>query len=133
MVYKAGCKPNLTTFNVRIQYLVDRRRAWQANDLMPKMGIVPDEVAYNLVTKGFCRARSISQINVKIYQTMIHHLCKGREYNFPHTMCKDCMRKKWLLRSLLEVLIKNGQLGRDKIITLVRSRVPPFSSTQFDC
>ncbi|KAE8689920.1 Pentatricopeptide repeat-containing protein [Hibiscus syriacus] len=46
MLYK-GCKPNLTTFNVRVQYLINRRLAWQANDamrLMQKIGIEPDEV-----------------------------------------------------------------------------------------
>ncbi|XP_022153643.1 pentatricopeptide repeat-containing protein At1g80150, mitochondrial isoform X2 [Momordica charantia] len=46
-----GCLPNLASFNVRIQYLVDRRRAWEANKLMNVMrniGIVPDEVTYNL-------------------------------------------------------------------------------------
>ncbi|EOY20533.1 hypothetical protein QUC31_006916 [Theobroma cacao] len=155
MVYK-GCKPNLTTFNVRIQYLVNRRRAWQANDLMRlmrKIGIVPDEVTYNLVIKGFCLAgylemakRVYSSLefcreyrpNIKIYQTMIHYLCKGGDYNLAYTMCKDCMRKNWFLnvdtiRSLLEGLIKNGQLGKAKMIMkLVRSRVPPFSSTQLD-
>ncbi|XWS11817.1 hypothetical protein CRYUN_Cryun37aG0033400 [Craigia yunnanensis] len=155
MVYK-GCRPNLTTFNVRIQHLINRRLAWQANDvmrLMQKIGIDPDEVTYNLVIKGFCQAgylemakrvysslecRSEYKPNVKIYQTMIHYLCKGGEYNLAYTRCKDCMRKNWFpnvdtIHSLLQGLMKNGQLGEAKMImTLVRSRIPPFSSTQLD-
>ncbi|XP_022723479.1 pentatricopeptide repeat-containing protein At1g80150, mitochondrial-like [Durio zibethinus] len=133
MVYK-GCRPNLTTFNVRIQYLINRRLAWQANDvmrLMQKIGIDPDEVTYNLVIKGFCQAgylemakRVYSSLechseykpNVKIYQTMIHYLCKGGEYNLAYTRCKDCMRKNWFpnvdtIHSLLQGLMKNGQLA----------------------
>ncbi|XVE52183.1 hypothetical protein DITRI_Ditri02bG0102500 [Diplodiscus trichospermus] len=155
MVYK-GCKPNLTTFNVRIQYLVNRRRAWQANDvmrLMQKIGIDPDEVTYNLVMKGFCQAgylemakrvysslecRSNYKPNVKIYQTMIHYLCKEGDYNLAYTRCIDCMRKNWFpnvdtIYSLLQGLMKTGKLGKAKMImTLVRSRVPPFSSAQLD-
>ncbi|XVF26596.1 hypothetical protein REPUB_Repub14bG0031500 [Reevesia pubescens] len=155
MVFKR-CKPNLTTFNVRIQYLITRRLAWQANDvmrLMQKIGIDPDEVTYNLVIKGFCQAgylemakRVYSSLecccenrpNVKIYQTMIHYLCKGGEYNLAYTRCKACMRKNWFpnvdtIHSLLQGLMKNGQLGKAKLImTLVRSRMPPFSSTQLD-
>ncbi|GMI73194.1 hypothetical protein like AT1G80150 [Hibiscus trionum] len=155
MVYK-GCRPNLTTFNVRIQYLINRRRAWQANDtmrLMLKIGIDPDEVTYNLVIKGFCQAgylemakrvysslecRSEYKPNVKIFQTMIHYLCKGGEYNLAYTRCKDCMSKNWFpnvdtIHSLLQGLMKNGQVSKAKMImTLVRSRIPPFSSTQLD-
>ena len=155
MVYK-GCRPNLTTFNVRIQYLINRRLAWQANDvmrLMQKIGIDPDEVTYNLVIKGFCQAgylemakrvysslecRSKYKPNIKIYQTMIHYLCRGGDYNLAYTRCKDCMRKNWFpnvdtIYSLLQGLMKNRQLGKAKMImTLVRSRIPPFSSTQLD-
>ncbi|KAK8592696.1 hypothetical protein V6N13_063265 [Hibiscus sabdariffa] len=155
MVYK-GCRPNLTAFNVRIQYLINRRRAWQANDtmrLMLKIGIDPDEVTYNLVIKGFCQTgylemakrvysslecRSEYKPNVKIFQTMIHYLCKGGEYNLAYTRCKDCMSKNWFpnvdtIHSLLQGLMKNGQLSKAKMImTLVRSRIPPFSSTQLD-
>ncbi|XVF86478.1 hypothetical protein PTKIN_Ptkin18bG0043600 [Pterospermum kingtungense] len=155
MVYK-GCRPNLTTFNVRIQYLINRRRAWKANDvllLMQKIGIDPDEVTYNLVIKGFCQAgylemakRVYSSLechseykpNVKIYQTMIHYLCKGGDYNLAYTMCKSSMRKNWFpnvdtIYSLLQGLVKSGQLGKAKMImTLVRSRTPPFASTQLD-
>ncbi|KAE8655498.1 Pentatricopeptide repeat-containing protein [Hibiscus syriacus] len=155
MVYK-GCRPNLTTFNVRVQYLINRRLAWQANDamrLMQKIGIEPDEVTYNLVIKGFCQAgylemakrvysslecRSKHRPNVKIYQTMIHYLCKGGEYNLAYTRCIDCMRKSWFpnvdtIHSLLQGLMRNGQLCKAKMIMkLVRSRKPPFSSTQLD-
>ncbi|KAI6671986.1 hypothetical protein NL676_006871 [Syzygium grande] len=93
MVHK-GCLPNLATFNVRIQYLVNRRRAWNAHKmaaLMNKIGIDPDEVTYNLVIKGFFLAgypemakRVYSALhgngyrpNIKIYQTMIHYLSYG--------------------------------------------------------
>ncbi|XVF74716.1 hypothetical protein PTKIN_Ptkin13bG0134000 [Pterospermum kingtungense] len=155
MVYK-GCRPNLTTFNVRIQYLISRRRSWQANDamlLMQKIGIDPDEVTYNLVIKGFCQAgylemakrvysslecRSEYKPNVKIYQTMIHYLCKAGEYNLAYTRCKDCMRRNWFpnvdtIHSLLQGLMKKGELGKAKMImTLVRSRIPPFTSSQLD-
>ncbi|KAK3231448.1 hypothetical protein Dsin_003329 [Dipteronia sinensis] len=31
LMVRKGCLPNLLTFNVRIQYLVNSRRAWQAN------------------------------------------------------------------------------------------------------
>ncbi|XP_022721231.1 pentatricopeptide repeat-containing protein At1g80150, mitochondrial-like [Durio zibethinus] len=155
MVFK-GCRPNLATFNVRIQYLINRRQAWQANDvmrLMQKIGIDPDEVTYNLVIKGFCQAgyfemakrvysalecRSEYKPNAKIHQTMIHYLCKGGDYNLAYTMCKGCMRKNWFpnvdtIYSLLQGLMKNGQLGKAKMIMiLVRNRIPPFSSAQLD-
>ncbi|XVF24808.1 hypothetical protein REPUB_Repub13aG0159700 [Reevesia pubescens] len=156
LMVHTGCRPNRTTFNIRIQYLINRRLAWQANDtmrLMQKIGIDPDVITYNLVIKGFCQAgylemakrvysslecRSDYKPNVKIYQTMIHYLCKGGDYNLAYTRCKDCMRKNWFpnvdtIHSLLEGLMKNGQLGKAKMIMkLVRSRIPPFSSTQLD-
>ncbi|XP_010532166.1 PREDICTED: pentatricopeptide repeat-containing protein At1g80150, mitochondrial-like [Tarenaya hassleriana] len=148
-----GVTPNLTSFNVRIQFLVNRRRAWEANDLlmlMPKLQIVPDEVTYNLVIKGFCLAgfpemakRVYSAMrgkgykpNVKIYQTMIHYLCKGGEFDLAYTMCKDCMGKKWYpnmdtVRTLLEGLVKMGRCDKATLImSLVRKRVPPISSKQ---
>ncbi|PPR88822.1 hypothetical protein GOBAR_AA31856 [Gossypium barbadense] len=138
MVYK-GCKPNLTTFNVRVQYLINRRLAWKANDvmrLMKKIGIEPDEVTYNLVIKGFCQAgylelakrvysslefHSTYKPNAKIYQTMIHYLCKGGEYNLAYTRCIDCMRKNWFpsvdtIHSLVQGLTRNGQLKKAKRI-----------------
>lgn len=155
MVYK-GCKPNLTTFNVRVQYLINRRLAWKANDvmcLMKKIGIEPDEVTYNLVIKGFCQAgylemakrvysslefHSTYKPNAKIYQTMIHYLCKGGEYNLAYTRCIDCMRKNWFpsvdtIHSLVQGLMRNGELKKAKrIMRLVRNHRPPFSSSQFD-
>ncbi|OMP00074.1 hypothetical protein COLO4_12925 [Corchorus olitorius] len=153
MVYK-GCKPNLATFNVRIQYLVHRGWAWRAFHsmrLMQKIGIVPDEVTYNLVIKGLCqtgylemakgvysslRARSVDKPNVKIYQTMVHYLCKGGEYDMAYTMCKECMRQNRFLNictihSLLKGLMGTGQVDKARMMMkLVRSRVPRFSSTQ---
>ncbi|XP_010537989.1 PREDICTED: pentatricopeptide repeat-containing protein At1g80150, mitochondrial [Tarenaya hassleriana] len=148
-----GCTPNLTSFNVRIQFLVNRRRAWEANDLlllMPKLQIVPDEITYNLVIKGFCLAgypemakRVYSAMhgkgyrpNLKIYQTMIHYLCKGGVFDLAYTMCKDCMGKKWYpnmdtVRTLLEGLVNTGRRDKAKLImALVCKRVPPFSSKQ---
>lgn len=152
MVLK-GCKPNLTTFNVRIQFLVNRRRAWDANDLlllMPKLQMEPDNVTYNLVIKGFFLAgfpemaeRVYTAMhgkgykpNVKIYQTMIHYLCKAGKFDLAYTMCKDCMRKKWYpnldtVGMLLDGLVKKGKLDQAKVIMeLVHKRVPPFSSKQ---
>ncbi|XP_060974026.1 pentatricopeptide repeat-containing protein At1g80150, mitochondrial [Cannabis sativa] len=147
------CMPNIATFNVRIQYLVNKRRAWEANrvmSLMPNIGIAPDEVTYNLVIKGFCLAgymemakRVYSALhskgfkpNIKIYQTMIHYLCKEGDFGLAYTMCKDCMQKNWFpnvltIHALVEGLKKNGQLGKAKaIITLAQKRVPQFSSKQ---
>ncbi|KAJ6327456.1 hypothetical protein OIU78_014349 [Salix suchowensis] len=104
MVLK-GCLPNLATFNVRIQYLVNIRRAWHANDvmrLMLKIGIVPDE---------------------------------GGEFDLAYTMCRDSMRNNWFLNvntihTLLEGLKKNGQPNKAKVIvTLAQRRVPPFPSS----
>ncbi|CAN7128918.1 unnamed protein product [Brassica rapa subsp. narinosa] len=152
MVIK-GCRPNLTTFNVRIQFLVNRGRAWDANDLlmlMPKLKMEPDSVTYNMVIKGFFVAgfpemaeRVYTAMhgkgckpNVKIYQTMIHYLCKAGKFDLGYTMCKDCMRKKWYpnldtVGVLLDGLVKKGQLDQAKLIMgLVRKRVPPFSSKQ---
>lgn len=151
MVLK-GCLPNLATFNVRIQYLVNIRRAWHANDvmrLMLKIGIVPDEVTYNLVIKGFFQTGKLemakmvyfslrgkgNKFNVKVYQTMVHYLCKGGEFDLAYTMCRDCMRNNWFLNvdtihTLLEGLKKNGQLNKAKVIvTLAQKRVPPFPSS----
>ncbi|XP_068336788.1 pentatricopeptide repeat-containing protein At1g80150, mitochondrial-like isoform X2 [Pyrus communis] len=148
-----GCLPNLATFNVRIQFLVHRRRAWEANRLMGLMQnieMTPDEVTYNLVIKGFCQAGYLEMAkrvysalhakgynpNVKIYQTMIHYLCKGRDFDLAYTMCKDCMQKNWFpnvdtIHTLLEGLKKANQLGKAKaIMMLVQKRVPPFSSKQ---
>lgn len=147
------CLPNLATFNVRIQYLVNKRRAWEANrvmSLMPKIGITPDEVTYNLVIKGFYLAGYLEMAkrvysalhskgykpNIKIYQTMIHYLCKEGDFGLAYTMCKDCMQKNWFpnvltIYALLEGLKKNGQLGKAKaIITFAQRRVPPFSSKE---
>lgn len=147
------CLPNLATFNVRIQYLVNRRRAWEANKLiglMQNVGITPDEVTYNLVIKGFFQAGYLEMAkrvysalhgkgykpNIKIYQTMIHYLCKGRDFDLAYTMCKDCMQKNWYpnvdtIHALLEGLKRGKQLGKAKaVMMLVRKRVPPFSSKQ---
>ncbi|XP_010033952.2 pentatricopeptide repeat-containing protein At1g80150, mitochondrial [Eucalyptus grandis] len=154
MVHK-GCLPNLATFNARIQYLVNRRRAWNAHKmaaLMNKIGINPDEVTYNLVIKGFFLAgypemakRVYSALhghgyrpNIKIYQTMIHYLCKGGDLDLAYSMCKDCMRKSWFpsvdsIIALLEGLKKSGQPGKAKmIIALARKKRPPFSEIQID-
>ncbi|KAF2560540.1 hypothetical protein F2Q70_00016568 [Brassica cretica] len=71
MVLK-GCKPNLTTFNVRIQFLVNRGRAWDANDLlmlMPKLQMEPDNVTYNMVIKGFFVA-GFPEMAERVYTAM---------------------------------------------------------------
>ncbi|TXG48055.1 hypothetical protein EZV62_027349 [Acer yangbiense] len=153
LMVRKGCLPNLATFNVRIQYLVYSGQAWQANSLMAlmqRLGIRPDEVTCNLVIKGFGQAGYLEmakrvyssmhtkgcKVNEKIYQTMIHYLCKGGEFNLACTMCKDCMKKNWYpsvdtILALLEGLKKNKQLGKAKmIVALVQKRVPPFPSKQ---
>ncbi|KAK2974388.1 hypothetical protein RJ640_021244 [Escallonia rubra] len=152
MVLK-GCLPNLATFNARIQYLVSRGRAWQANDLMGTMRylrISPDEVTYNLVIKGYCRAGYLEMAkrvysalhgegykpNEKIYQTMIHYLCKEGEFDIAYTMCKDSMSKNWFpsvetIYKLLEGLMKGGKLEKARFITgLAKKRISPFSANQ---
>ncbi|KAK3231449.1 hypothetical protein Dsin_003330 [Dipteronia sinensis] len=119
--------------------------------LMRRLGIMPDEVTCNLVIKGFCQAGYLEmakrvfytsmhtkgcQPNEKIYQTMIHYLFKGGEFNLACTMCKDSMKKNWYpnvdtIHALLEGLKKNKQLGKAKmIVALARQRVPPFPSNQ---
>ncbi|PIA65641.1 hypothetical protein AQUCO_00100862v1 [Aquilegia coerulea] len=145
-----GCYPNLTTFNVRIQYLVNKRRAFLANKLMGRMsliGIKPDEVTFNLVIKGFFlvgnaemakRIYSAFQAqhykpNCMIYQTMIHYLCQGREFDLAYTFCKDSMHKNWFpnvdtICMLLEGLLRNPKGKKAKVImTLIQGRVPPYS------
>ncbi|CAA2989633.1 pentatricopeptide repeat-containing At1g80150, mitochondrial-like isoform X1 [Olea europaea subsp. europaea] len=89
-----GCLPNVATFNARIQFLVNKGRAWDANKLLGLMhcyGIRPDEITYNLVIKGFSCAGYLEMVmrvynafchegykpNQKIYQTMIHYLCRA--------------------------------------------------------
>ncbi|KAL6134342.1 hypothetical protein ACLB2K_066574 [Fragaria x ananassa] len=88
------CLPNLATFNVRIQFLVDTKRAWEANRVMRMMQnirIAPDEVTFNLVIKGFCQAGKLD-------------------------MAK---RKNWYpnvdtIRTLLEGLNRNNQLEKKR-------------------
>ncbi|KAL6334034.1 hypothetical protein AAG906_000089 [Vitis piasezkii] len=120
MVMK-GCLPNLATFNVRIQYLVNRRRAWQANSLMGMMeylGLTRMRLHIIWSSKGF--ARLGYKPNVKIYQTMIHYLCKGGEFAMAYTMCKDCMNRNWSLN-----------IDKAKVILrLAWKRVPSFSKNQ---
>lgn len=148
-----GCLPNLATFNVRIQYLVCKRLAWEANrvmNIMPSLGITPDEVTYNLVIKGFCQAGHLDMAqrvysalhskgfkpNAKIYQTMIHYLCKERDFGLAYTMCKDSMQKNWFpsidtIHRLVEGLKKNGRLGKaEAIMAFARRRVPPFPKSK---
>ncbi|CAJ1955090.1 unnamed protein product [Sphenostylis stenocarpa] len=150
MVLK-GCMPTLATFNVRIQFLVNNRRAWDANklmDLMQKLGVEPDEVTFNLVIKGFCVASYLDMAkrvysalhgkgckpNAKIYQTMIHYLCKSRDFDLAYTMCKDSMTKNWFPDVYTICMLLEGLKGSDQIakaiviMTLVRKRIPPFAS-----
>ncbi|XP_057723306.1 pentatricopeptide repeat-containing protein At1g80150, mitochondrial [Arachis stenosperma] len=146
-----GLMPSLATFNVRVQFLVCMRRAWDANatmGLMRRVGIAPDEATYNLVIKGFCRAGFIDMAkkvfdallgeghkpNSKIYQTMIHYLCKSGDFNLAYTMCRDSMQKNWFpnvdtICMLLKSLKGIGQINRARtILMLVKRRKPPFSS-----
>ncbi|KAI3463396.1 hypothetical protein Pfo_020059 [Paulownia fortunei] len=157
MVLK-GCLPNVATFNVRIQFLVNKGRAWEANKLLAfmrchkKFPEFPDEVTYNLVIKGFCKAgfcemamRVYSAFhnegyrpNQKIYQTMIHYLCRAREFDLAYSMCKDSMQKNWFpsvhsINNLLEGLRKYGKLDKAKYIySLAMKRIPPFSAAQIE-
>ncbi|KAL5700329.1 hypothetical protein ACHQM5_025787 [Ranunculus cassubicifolius] len=151
LMIRKGCYPNLTTFNIRIQYLVHIRRAWRANSLMRLMQAVkikPDQVTFNLVIKGFFQAgyaemakRVYSSFHIqhykpnsRIYQTMIHYLCKGRDFDLAYTLCKDSMSKNWFpsfesICVLLQGLSRNSNNGKaNMIMTLVRKKVPPYST-----
>ncbi|VAI73764.1 unnamed protein product [Triticum turgidum subsp. durum] len=145
-----GCMPTLTSYNVRIQFLINRRRGWQANDLVRKMyaaGITPDEITYNLVIKGFFvigeheMAKTVfgamhgrgCKPNERIYQTMVHYLCKRREFNLAFRLCKDSMEKNWFpsvdtIHNLLKglMVIKKDRNARE-IMKLVAERKPSFS------
>ncbi|GFQ07212.1 pentatricopeptide repeat-containing protein at1g80150 mitochondrial [Phtheirospermum japonicum] len=158
MVLK-GCAPNIATFNVRIQFLVCKGRAWEANKLLAYMrrrkklpDFFPDEVTYNLVIKGFCRAgfydmamRVYSAFhdegfkpNQKIYQTMIHYLCAAGKFDLAYTMCKDSMQKNWFpsvdtINNLLEGLRKEGKVDKAVYIYgLAMKRKPRFSASQVE-
>ncbi|KAG8656286.1 hypothetical protein MANES_04G115200v8 [Manihot esculenta] len=149
---KLGIRPDVITYTTLISAFYNNNRLEIGNGLwnLMRIGISPDEVTYNLVIKGFCQAGYLEMAkrvysalhakgykpNVKIYQTMIHYLCKGGEFDLAYTMCKDCMRRNWFLNvdtiyALLEGLKKNRHFGKAKmIVTLAQRRVPPFSSNQ---
>ncbi|KAF6151163.1 hypothetical protein GIB67_037371 [Kingdonia uniflora] len=157
---KAGIKPDvfriqrffllLIRTKILRSYLVTIRRAWDANKLLCTMhcfGISPDEVTFNLVTKGFCLAGYLEMAkkvysslhgkgykpNSRIYQTMMHYLCIGREFDLAFTMYKDSMKKNWFpsgdtISRLLEGLVKNANHKDAEVIMMfVRRRVPPYS------
>ncbi|KAG9449275.1 hypothetical protein H6P81_009240 [Aristolochia fimbriata] len=146
------CSPNVATFNVRIQYLINKRRVWQARSWMQKMlvfGVNPDELTFNLIIKGFCligrldmakrsfnalcHCNSECKVNGKIYQTMIHYLSEGEEYDLAFKFCKDSMLKNWFpsvdtICKLLKGLMKiSKDRNAKEIMMLVRGRVPPYS------
>ncbi|CAN6465746.1 unnamed protein product [Victoria cruziana] len=151
MVMK-GVRPTVATFNVRIQYLINRRKSWQARNMMRKMvstGISPDNVTYNLIIKGFCIVGYLEMAkkyffgmasfgykpNSRIYQTMIHYLCcEGGDLKLAFRLCKESMTRNWFpnvgtIYKLLEGLA-NGPENREKlkeIIKMVRRRVPSYS------
>ncbi|KAF9617774.1 hypothetical protein IFM89_038543 [Coptis chinensis] len=144
------CYPNLTTFNVRIQYLINKTLPWQANKLtsvMQRVGIEPDDMTFNLIIKGFFQAgfadmakniyfslhRKGYKPNCKIYQTMVHYLCKTGDFDLACTLSKYSMSKNWFpsvdtVCKLLEGLSKKPKDVEAKtIMELIRKRVPPFS------
>lgn len=150
-----GCYPNVATFNSRIQFLVSKGRAWQANDMLALMEDIemhPDEVTYNLVIKGFCQAGFLDmakrvysalhgrgyKANIKIYQTMVHYLCEAGDFDCAYSMCKDCMKKNWMLNldticTLLKGLMIIGKVGKaGMIVGLAERRHPSFSPWQLD-
>ncbi|XP_051152793.1 pentatricopeptide repeat-containing protein At1g80150, mitochondrial [Andrographis paniculata] len=160
MVLK-GCFPNVATFNARIQFLVSKGRAWEANKLLgfmrshKKLALCPDEVTYNLVIKGFCRAQFLEMAmrvysafqgegykpNQKIYQTMVHYLCKEGKYDMAYAMCKDSMQKNLFpsvetIYSLLEGLQKDGGINKIQkanfLYSLALRRQPPFSAAELE-
>lgn len=149
MVLK-GCSPNIATFNVRIQFLINRRRGWQANDLVQKMnatGIRPDELTYNLIIKGFCMMGELEMAkriflamhgrgcrpNEKIYQTMVHYFCKVGQFDVAFRLCKDSMQKYWFpnvdtINNLLKGLMKiSKDRSAREIFKLITNKQPPYS------
>ncbi|PON50954.1 LOW QUALITY PROTEIN: hypothetical protein PanWU01x14_219650 [Parasponia andersonii] len=65
--------------------------------------------------------------NIKIYQTMIHYLCKEGDYLIPcaKTACKRIGFRMCILYIPCLNLKKNGQLGKAKaIITMAQRRKP---------
>ncbi|CAN1795519.1 Pentatricopeptide repeat-containing protein At1g80150, mitochondrial [Linum perenne] len=146
---RLGIRPDVITYTTLIAAFYRNNRFEISNGLwnLMKVGILPDEITYNLVIKGFFRAGFLEMAmriysamgfkpNVKIYQTMVHYLCKGGELDMAYTMCTKCMKKNWFLSvdsicTLLDALKKNGKLDKARMImTLVSSKVPPFSSSQ---
>ena len=145
-----GCSPNLATYNVRIQYLINRQKAWQAKSLVRKMdyaGIKPDELTYNLMIKGFCMICELEMAkriflsmkgrgckpNSKIYQTMVHYLCKGGEFDMAFRLCKDSMERNWfpsvdtvdrLLKGLMSI---SKDRNAREIMKFVSERKLPYS------
>ncbi|KAL6858903.1 hypothetical protein ACP4OV_017905 [Aristida adscensionis] len=148
-----GCKPTLASYNVRIQFLINRRRGWQANELVRKMyaaGITPDEITYNLIIKGFFMmgehemAKTVfgamhgrgCKPNGKVYQTMIHYLCERRDFDLAFRLCKDSMEKNWfpsvdtinqLLRGLMAI---SKDRNAREIMKLVAGRKPSYSNDE---
>lgn len=160
MVLK-GCLPNIATYNVRIQFLVNRGRTWDANKLLDfmrrqkKSPEFPDEVTYNLVIKGFFKmgnlkmARAVYSAfrsegykpNQKIYQTLIHYLCEAREFEMAYNMCKQSMVNNWFpsdgtIYKLLEGLVRCGKIEKldmaKHIYSLAFKRKPPYNATQIE-
>ena len=110
-------------------------------------GITPDEITYNLVIKGFFvigeheMAKTVfgamhgrgCKPNERIYQTMVHYLCKRREFNLAFRLCKDSMEKNWFpsvdtIHNLLKglMVIKKDRNARE-IMKLVAERKPSYS------
>lgn len=148
-----GCMPTLASYNVRIQFLINRRRGWQANDLVRRMyvaGIGPDEITYNLVIKGFFlmgeheMAQTVfgamhgrgCKPNDRVYQTMVHYLCKRRDFNLAFRLCKDSMEKNWFpsvdtIHHLLQGLMKiRKDRNAREILKLVTERQPSYSADE---
>lgn len=160
MVLK-GCLPNIATYNVRIQFLVNKGRTWDANKLLDFMRRrkrfpeFPDEVTYNLVIKGFFKMGNLKMAmavysafrsegykpNQKIYQTLIHYLCEAREFEMAYNMCKQSMDNNWFpsdgtINKLLEGLVRDGKIEKldmaKHIYSLAFKRKPPFNAAQIE-
>jgi len=148
-----GCNPTLASYNVRIQFLINRRRGCQANDLVRKMhaaGIKPDEISYNLIIKGFFMmgehemAKTVfgamhgrgCKPNNKVYQTMVHYLCEKRDFDLAFRLCKDSMEKNWFPSATTIVQLLKGLMAISKdrnareIMMLVAGRKPSYSDDE---
>ncbi|XP_026384267.1 pentatricopeptide repeat-containing protein At1g80150, mitochondrial-like [Papaver somniferum] len=76
--------------------------------------------------------------NRMIYQTMIHYLCEGGEFDEAFRMCKDSMGKNWfpsfvtIGKLLVGLLMSSKSRNANILMALVRERTPTFSKKEIE-